>query len=361
MNDSITNRQLSFMIFANIVGIGIINLPNDAATAAGTGSWIPLLINTGILLIFANLMSYLTYKHENQTLFEFSQKLMGKTFGKIITIVYILYFLIVLSYLTRYFSEIIMLIFLPRTPVWSISLFLLLVVGYGITKNLGTIARLTEIYVFLVIIGFLFIQIIVMTQGKLVNVRPLLGLEDLTTNLKATYNLVISFLGLEIILFIPLTQVKNKNIYKYISLMTIFIGLLYIFVVETTISVVGVEDIVFYKASMFMVLMGIDLTNLEILRRLDGFYIIFWTMNLFCNVSIISYVILDQTKRFLKYKTTNVCVFILLAIAFVLSQTPKTPIHMDFVKSIITNLGLVTSMLIPTILFIITKVKKNEK
>jgi len=361
MNEPITNRQIAFMIFAVVVGYGIINLPNNAAAAAGTGAWIPILFNTVIIVLFTYFMSYLGYNHENQTLFEYGQKLMGKILGKIITVIYMLYFLIVLSYLIRSYSEIVTLIFLPKTPVWVISLILLLVVGYALTKNLGTIARLTEIYVFLVIIGFVFIQIIIATQGEIVNIRPILGSEGITSYAKASFELFLPYLGLEIIMFIPLTKVKNKSIAKYTTLSIFFIGLLYIFVVESTISVVGIEDVVNYNASIFKVLKGIDLTYLEALRRLDGLYFIFWTMNSFCENCILSYLILSSSKKFFKNISPNIIVLFIIVISFILSQLPKTPSEMEIVPNIIRALGIITLMIIPTILIIIMKVKKNDK
>ncbi|WP_158220197.1 endospore germination permease [Tissierella sp. P1] len=361
MNHSITNRQIAFMIFAVVVGYGIINLPNTTAAEVGTGAWIPIAINTIIVAIFTYFISYLGYSHENQTLFEYGQKLVGKKLGKLIIIIYIIYFIFLLSYLVRSYSEIVTSIFLQKTPVWAISIFLLLVVSYGLTKDLKTIARVTEIYIFLVIIGFVFIQIIVATQGKIVNIRPILGVEDIMTYAKASFELFLPFIGLEIIMFIPLNKKINKSIIKYSILSIVFIGLLYIFVIESTISVVGVEDIIRYDVSVFKVLKGIDLPYLEVLKRLDGFYVIFWTMNLFCDVYIVSYLILKQSEKFFKKISPNIIIFIVIAIVFILSQIPKTPSEIRMLPTIAKNLGIITLMIIPLILFIAMKVKKNDK
>lgn len=360
MNDSITNKQIASMIFAVIVGYGIINLPNDAATAAGTGSWIPLAFNTIVTVLLAYIISSLEYHHENKTLFEYSQKLIGKIPGKAIVIIYIIYFFIFLVYLVKSYSDIITLIFFLKTPVRIISLFLLFIAGYALTKNLSTIARLTEIYVFLVIIGFIFIQIIVLTQGNMLNIRPILGTENIISYLKASYELILPFIGLEIILFIPINKIDNKGIFKYTTLAIAFIGLLYIFVVESTISVVGVEDIVFYNSSVFKVLEGIDLPFLEVIRRPDGFYVMFWTMNLFCDICIIFYLILKQSEKLFTKLSPKIIIISIIAAYYVMSLFIKTPREMDIIRAILKNFGLITSIIIPVILLIITKVKSNE-
>ena len=273
----------------------------------------------------------------------------------------IIHFFIVLSYLVRSYSEIVTLIFLHNTPVWAIIIFLLLIIGYALTKNFSTIARITEIYIPLVIIGFIAIQIIMTTQGEIINIRPLFGSEDLITYVKSSFQLFIPFIGLEIIMFIPINKTKNKGIMKYSILSVVFIGMLYIFIVESTISVVGVEDLVFYSASIFKVLKGIDLHYLEILQRPDGFYVTFWTMNLFCEICIISYLIFDQCKKFFKNTSEYIIIFLIITISLIMSLFIKTPSQMDIVVTIIKNFGILTLIIIPSILLIITKVKKNGK
>lgn len=361
MKESITNRQIAFMLFGAIIGYGVINMPNDAAAEAGTGAWISIVFATAIVVLFTYFIIYIGYNNENQTLFEYSQKLMGKAVGKLITIIYIIYFLLVLSVLVRAYSEVITTIFFQKTPIWVISLFFLLVVGYALTKNLNTIARITEIYIIFVIIGYVFIHILMATQGKVVNIRPILGTENITTYAKASLKRLLPFLGSEIMMFIPIDKKSNKGVIKYPILSILFIGLLIIFIVESTISVVGVEDIVYYNASVFKVLKGIDIPYLEILRRPDGIYIMFWTLNIFCSLCIWSYGAVSLSKKFFKKIPLNIIILSALAVAFILSQFPQNPNELKKMFSLVGYMGIFTLIIAPTILFIMTKVKKNDK
>lgn len=361
MNESITNRQIAFILFGAIVGYGVVNLPNDAAAAAGTGAWIPLIFITAVVVLFTYFIIYIGYNNENQTLFEYSQKLMGKSVGKLITILYIIYFLLVFSILVRSYSEVVTTFFFHKTPPWAISLFFLLVVGYALTKKIKTIARITEIYIFLVLIGYIFIHFLMATQGKVVNIRPILGSEDITTYAKASFKLLFSFLGPEVIMFIPINKKTNKGVIKYPIVSIVLIGLLFIFIVESTISVVGIEDIIYYNASVFKVIKGIDIPYLEIFRRPDGVYIMFWTLSLFCSLCIWSYGVVSLSKKFFKNSSLNIIILSVIAISFILSQFPKTPDEIEKMLSLAGYIGIFTLIVIPTILFIITKVRKNDK
>lgn len=361
MKESLTNRQIAFMLFGAVVGYGVIDLPNNAAAEAGTGAWIPLTFTTAIVVLFTYFIIYIGYNNENQTLFEYSQKLMGKALGELITIVYIIYFLLVLSVLVRAYSEVITTLFFQKTPVWSISLFFLLVVGYALTKNLNTIARVTEIYILIVIMGYIFIHILMATQGKTVNIRPIFGSEDLMIYARASFKLLLPFLGPEIIMFIPINKKANKGVIKYPVLSVLFIGLLIIFIVESTISVVGVEDVVYYNASVFKVLKGIDIPYLEIFRRPDGIYIMFWTLNIFCSLCIWSYGYVSLSNKLIKKMPLNIIILSAIIVSFILSQVPKTPDELRKMFSLVSYIGIFTLIVGPTILFIMTKVKKNDK
>lgn len=361
MNEPVTNRQIAFMVFAAIVCYGFVNLPNDVADAAGTGGWISIIFTTAIVSLFTYFISYIGYNNENQTLFEYSQKLLGKTMGRIIIIIYIIYYILVFSMLIRAYSEELTMTFFQKTPVWVLSLILMLVTAYALTKNLGTIGRIAEIYSLIAFIGFIIIHIIMITQGNYLNIRPILGSENIINYVKASYKILVPFLGSEILMFIPISKKDNKGLAKYSVLTIVLIGLLYILIAESTIAVVGIEDVVYFDESVFKVLKGIDIPYLEIFRRPDGAYVFFWTLNMSCALYIWSYGVVSLTGKL--FKTTHKIYIIIsvLILSFILSKIPQNYNEVEGAFSLIGYIGIFTLIVMPTILFIITKVKKDGK
>lgn len=57
----------------------------------------------------------------------------------------------------------------------------------------------------------------------------------------------------------------------------------------------------------------------------------------------------------------NIIIFFIILISFILSQIPKTPGEIRILSNIVTYLGVITLLIIPLILFIIMKVKKNDR
>lgn len=361
MNNFLTNKQIIFIIYCITIGYGIINLPKNAAETAGTGMWFTLLITTVIFMAIVYMITYLQYVYEGETLYEYGKRLVGKSITYFFMIILLMYFMINFSMIIRLYGEIIKLTILFRTPVASLCLLFFMVIGYALTKGPNVIARICEIYGLLNLLGFIFINTLLITKGRLVNIQPLFVKENLPAYIKAVPQIALPFLGAEALLFLPLSRTKNKNILKYTTLMVGFIGLFYIYVSESTVSVIGVDAVVYLKESLLSVVRGVDIQYLEILRRLDGIYIIFWTMNIVCAISLWGYGITTFTNKIIKKAKYNYIAIAVTITAFILSQIPKTKDQTESIIKYNSYIGMIASTVIPGILLVITKVKKYDK
>ncbi len=362
MNESLTNRQIAFTIFGIVVGYGVLNLPKNVVENAGSGAWFTLLIGTAITMIFTYIITYLGYVHKNKTIYEYSNMLVGKYITSIFMIIYIIYYFMLFTTIIRMASEAIKLTVLIKTPVWALSLLFLLVVYYAVIKRLVVIARICEIYGLIIIISAIIIHLTISTQGKLINLRPFFVVGDIQAYLKATLVTVFPFLGIEILTIISFNKKKNnKRIFKYTAFMVGFIGILYILIVESCISIMGVDGIVHYKDALFAVIRRVDIKSLQFLERLDAIFLTIWIMGMFCTASIEAYGSIFLMSKWFKNIHFNLLAFIVIFLSFIVGQIPKTINEVEKIMDYISYLGIVTAGLIPTILFLITKVKKYDK
>lgn len=362
MNESLTNRQIAFILFGVILGYGVIGLPKDIAEKTGTGGWITLLIATAIMIFFTYIITYLGYVHQNKTIYEYSKLLTGKYITTLFMSIYIIEFFMFFTMEIRIVSEVIKLTVLIKTPVWALSLLIFLVAYYTVIKRLRIIARLSEFYGILIFIAILVIHYLIFTQGKLINTRPFLGTEDTITYFKASILTILPFLGVEIITIIPFDRKKNtKKVFKYTILMIGSIGLLYIIVVESCVSVMGVDGIVNYKDALFATIRRIDIESLQFLRRLDGIFLPIWIMAVFCTITIFAYGTVFLLSKWFKKTNFNFLTLIVFMISFFVYRIPKSFDDVQKVLKYTSYLGILTIVIIPGILFIITKVKKYDK
>ncbi|WML37526.1 GerAB/ArcD/ProY family transporter [Clostridium sp. OS1-26] len=361
MNKSFTNRQISFILYCTIVGYGVIDLPKLAAENGGTGSWFSLLILTIFFIIITYIITYLQYIYEGKTIYEYSQQLVGKLITYIFSIIYIVYFFINFSMITRIYAEAIKLIILNKTPVMVICFVFYMVVFYALRKGINVIARVCEIYGVLNILGFMVINSFLITNGKLVNVRPLFVMQDLMIYLKGMFKIIFVFLGMEMLMLLPVSRTANKKIFKYTTLIIAITGIVYIYIFESTISVVGVDAVIHYRTALLDIVRGVDIYYLEFFRRLDGIYIIYWSMNIFCATCLWGYGTITFTSKILKNIKYNYILVGITLIAFIAAQIPKTKEGVEEIIKYNAYLGSITAIIIPIILFVITKVKKYDK
>lgn len=263
--------------------------------------------------------------------------------------------------ITRLSGEVIKLSVLIKTPVWALCFLFLLVTYYAVINRLKIIARLCEIYSILIIIAYLTVFFLISTQGHLVNIRPFSGSEDILTYFKATSVTITPFLGIALLTTIPFNKKTTHKIFMYAIIMMAFIGILYIFVVESCISVMSVAGIVYYKDSLIATIRRIDIKWLQFLRRLDGIFLITWIMAVYCTIITFAYGSTFLLSKYFRKIHFNLLAFIVLLLSFIVSQMPKT---VNAAQNIITYSGYVSILtlgIIPSILLIITKVKKYDK
>ncbi|WP_425449278.1 GerAB/ArcD/ProY family transporter [Dethiothermospora halolimnae] len=360
MNNNFSNQQIFFSLFGAIVGVGIVSIPKDAAEIGGTGGWISILIATVLSIIIVNLITYLGYIHEKETLDQYSELLIGKFFTKVIMAIYSVYFFFFFTFITRIAIEIIKLSILIETPLWALAMLLMGVIYYALTKGLSSILRFVQIYSYIIIVLGIGSYIIMFTQGKIINIRPLLGTSNIITYFKGSIKFIVAFLGIEIITFIPISRKNNKKILIHNSLMIFFIGIMYIVVAESCISVIGIEDIIHYNDSLIAAMRRVEVPYLQFLGRLDGIILTVWIMGIICTVIIFAYGSFHYTTKVLKNKNEKLVALIIVLLGFVLSQIPPTFGDVQQIIKYEGYLGGITMGLIPIILLIITKVKIND-
>lgn len=357
MNKSITSREIAFILYCPIVSYGIVNLPKDFSKSAKTGGWICLFIITLLVLLTANIIVYLNNYYKNQIIYDYSKELLGKFFMYILFFIYTLYFFIFFSMVTRMYCNVVHISILVNTPVWVLSFVFFCIVYYALSKGSITIARVCQMYAVINILGNIIISIILFTQGEIINLTPVFPDMTILEYLKGVFKLGFPFLGLEVMLFIPVTKDNCGKIFKMINMMVILIAIIYLLIGESTISLCGPELLFLYKAPLLNILRGIDVRGLGILRRMDGIYIIIWSANVFCSICVLGNTLFSSIKYFFKFKNDNMVLKIIVLVSFVVAQIPN---NINYVEKIIkynSYLGYICLFIIPYVLFCAMKIK----
>ena len=107
---------------------------------AGRDSWISILISLPVAFLFAISIYRLRVKYPKVEISYILHSLLGKIFGRLISIVFILYFLFLTIFSFVLVIDFIYISFLPDTPRWALMVWFLIAFIYAAIKGIKRIA-----------------------------------------------------------------------------------------------------------------------------------------------------------------------------------------------------------------------------
>ncbi|MCT4686496.1 GerAB/ArcD/ProY family transporter [Vallitalea sp.] len=360
MNQTLSNKQIAFIIFPFIIGYGIISLPKNISKNLGTGGWILIIIGSTIILFSSFLFVYLAKKFSNKTIYEYSIILTGKVITNIIITIICIYSISLGCVITRLASETIKLSFLLNTPVWALSLLMVTITFYALINNIIVISKLCEILSIVIIVFSLILILATFSQGSLTNLQPFFHFKAKDI-VKTLPDIVFPFVGIEILAVIPMDiGKKNKGIIKYLVITIAIITFIYISAVETSIAVMGVDSVIRYEDAIFATIRRIEIDFLQSLKRLDFFFIIAWILTSYSSIVLSLYMGIHLLSKVFVKINRNIIVFIVCLTTYIFSLIPFT---MDLLRkshNYLGFLGLFILLIIPLFLITISLVKKHK-
>ncbi|QIW81350.1 spore germination protein [Bacillus tequilensis] len=344
-------------IIANtMLGAGLLTLPRALTGKANTpDGWIALILEGFVFILFIYLNTLIQKKHQYPSLFEYLQEGLGKWIGSFLGLLICCYFIAVASFETRAMADIVKFFLLERTPIQVIVLAFIGCGIYLIIGGLNDISRLFPFYLVITIIILLVLFAISFKIFDLDNLRPVLG-EGLGPVANSLTVVSISFLGMEIMLFLPEHMKKKKKIFRYASFGFLIPILLYIL---TYIIVVGaltapeVKTLIWPTISLFQ---SFELKGIFI-ERFESFLLVVWIIQFFTTFVIYGYFAAKGLKKTIGLSTKKSLILIGAA-TYYFSLWPddanKVMMYSDYLGYIFIFL-----FLLPYVIFFIVAVKRR--
>jgi hypothetical protein len=198
-------------------------------------------------------------------------------------------------------------------------------------------------------------------QGTFSFILPLYYPPDTGKYLLSMKDAIGPFLGIEVLLVIPLIK-KNKKTAKTAALAIIGIALIYILDVYGCYAMIGMDEIVYHKYPLVDAIRLVEYPKIEFLQRLDIVYDTIGFMRVFVAKSIMYLVIVELICKMLP-KANRIVVVVIVGVAVTLASllTVEMPNFIDTMVSILSISGIAAAFVIPLLLLLVTKVKKNAK
>ncbi len=352
--NSITNRQLFFILLMTLTSNVTVTLPNISATAFGRSGWIPILtvsLFTGIAVVF---IVKLNNMNRGKVFFDYSKQIVGKFISYAISIYYLFYFFIISVFLNYRLDGLIKTQLLQDTPSYALLMLSIPLMAYGAYKGITNLARLFEIIGIIFIAVTVLLSFVMLTQGMNYNVLPLYHPKEAKQFLPEFWQILTPFGGIEALFIIPFTQI-NKKASKVGFLTLLFIGLFYVLIVESTIMILGINNTILLSQAQFE---GMKLIKIPVIQRADLLFVISNLTGELAGMFISFICVLEFACKLCPKCRRNVMAIIIGVFSFAATLLTFRINNMaDIFKKYIPYLIMLAAFIIPSAVFLIAKIK----
>ncbi|MGG1519389.1 endospore germination permease [Paenibacillus oryzisoli] len=349
-------RDMAVSISSMVVGVGILTLPRLVATSTeASDGWMSILAAGIVMLGAAYILAKFAVLYHAEGFFAFTSRLVGKPVAAVIVCGMFLYYLLFAAYVIRAISNISKQYLFERTPVEVVALIFLLVVIYAVAGTRIGLVRLNMLFlpIVLAIIGI--VLIFSLSIFHVADLKPFFvtGWKGLFVAAKDS---VLSFLGFELVLFY-ITMMRNPKDAPKAAL----IGVAMPVILYLAVYVIGVGVFTHYALREI----GYPAVELakeieipgEFFERFESIFFAIWMMTIFNTSSMaVDLAVYNLSHLFPKASRKSLA-FTLSPFIYFIGMLPRNVTEFAKVGAYVSYLGLLIGILLPSLLFVLAKLR----
>ncbi|MDD5017850.1 MAG: endospore germination permease [Eubacteriales bacterium] len=315
INEKIKASQLTFLIISFIQGsVLLISLVDDITKQ---DSWMSMVSGFVVSVPFILSYAFLAKRFPGKNLIEINDIIYGNTIGKIVSIFYLLFFLLLLAFnfgdIADFFNGYIM----PETPKMVFIVVFALICAFAVKRGIAAIAKASLLTAIFTIAAVIFTTILLIGEMDFSNFQPMFE-SSAKEYLQVSHIMFCLPFG-EIIALLMITQhMKNdKKLPRTMVWGTGISALIFLAIVVRDTAVLGASITIFSETSyqaVRMIDIGEFLTRIELLVALN------YTASLFIKICVLYFVTVTGVSQLVRAKSSTPLILSLGSIVIVLAM-----------------------------------------
>jgi spore germination protein KB len=350
----ISLRQ-TLLLFINILASPVIRfVPTEAIKAAKQAAWLSPLISFVVLVLYFLLLQNLFKRHENESLIEIFQDIIGRLLGRALSMFYFLWITLLASYYTRMYAERVVSTLFPNVNIILIILVMLITVAYVMRDGIVTLARMNEIFVLIIILIFLISGTLLMPQMKIKNFLPI-TYEDIIPIFKGSLSIIALWPFFTFILMFSDKITNKENLKKGGFQASILITFLVTISITISLGTFGWSIVTKTPVPYYYAIRQISLFN--IIERIEAGAITIWLLADFIIISSFTFAAVHILKLLFKTSDTKPLINIYTVILFFLSLLiGRSRFELSALsEDVLLPVNIFMGLVVPLIIFIVGK------
>jgi len=311
------------MILGYGIGGGILTLPSSAAAIFGASGWLAVFLIGLIYVGIAWVAGRLAEKFPEETIIEYSPRLLGKVIGLLFNLAFIAHLFLVLPVNIRILQELANISLLPGAPTWFVSGTYLLALAYGASREVDQIAQVNELLIEIAIFVGLFVALAALQHFEPIHLLPVFSKDQLHLDqLEQLLGLTFAFGSLPVVnMVIPYIRNPHQTTEATVKA-SFFIALIYTFFTVITMGVFG------YKEAIDLSWVALELAKsvnfrAVILQRLDLVLIVSWISALYTTGLISFFLVGLALAQLVRVRNKAYIIWALVPFTYYLSASLK--------------------------------------
>lgn len=280
----------------------ILNLPKNIISSCANSAWINVIYISIIAILFTMLIVKLFKKFESYDIIDISNYLGGKPLKTFCGIGYLIIFIFVASLVLRDFSETLRIIYYSDSPLIYIMLFLMIGAVIGNKLGFRAIVKANLFIMPIVIFSILIILFSSFKNFEIQRLFPIFG-NGIDETFFSGFSNVFSYSGITY-LFLIMPYLKNSKQFKKISIISIIISSLYLFLsVFCLILVFSYITVTDESNSIYLLTRTLEFGRF--FQRVDAIFILLFILSCLSYLTITLFLALDIFKKITSIKDSK--------------------------------------------------------
>ncbi|GAA3405628.1 endospore germination permease [Paenibacillus hodogayensis] len=355
--DSIGTKQLAVLIVFVTLGDMLLVLPTAIASAAHQDSWISSLSGMVFGLLITGLLFVLGKSIGRDGLMGLNRKLLGRFAGGLVSVVYLLYFLMNTSIMVRESSDFLTTQLFPETPMRAIHAMAIIALMVGVKYGLQTIARTSELFfpIFALLLTALLLMLIPQVETE--RLQPIMA-NGISPVVKGTVLAsVYPFCELCVILMVMPHVVRQKHLARDYGLAVLLGGIGSFSVILLSILVLGSTMTSHFIYPIYILSGKVSIGHF--LERLEALLAVNLVLSTFIKSVLFYYAFVLGMAQLFKLDDYRPLVFptgmIVFGLAFVIS--PNVVYFNSVIMTYLADIDVVVGIALPLLLVAVYRMK----
>lgn len=352
INNKITSRQFTILVFCVTIGDLVLNLSSLIAYESRQDAWLACLLGCILGLSFVLLYSAIAKRSGRLPFFTFTERVLGRWLGIMFSLSMLLFLFLTMSGFVREVSVFMVVHMLPGTPVQVTKLMFLIVIVIAARLGIEAFTRSAELFFAAFVLLFIFLVLSLIPSFELQYYEPVLasGPKPIIRGVMQTTLLVFS----ELYVFLKIIpHVLNKHKVKPNFIIGAALGgLVLVILTFLCIIVLGAEATARNLYPVYFLARKINVGNF--IQRMEVIFTFMWIITTFVKLTVFFYAYCAGMARVLRMKDYRTLTFPTAIMLYVIASalSPNT-VYQSYVLAKYWYLfNLTFAVLLPALLLI---------